>query len=58
MCYDKQDFQYAVDVMAAGDHRPRAMITSTISLDELPRRFEELRGSTADCKVMVMPWSA
>lgn len=58
MCYDRQDFQYTSDVMAAGDHRPRAMITSTIGLDELPRRFEELRGATADCKVMVMPWGA
>ena len=57
MCYDRQDFQYAADVMAAGDHRPRAMITDTISLDELPQKFESLRGASADCKVMIAPWS-
>ncbi len=56
MCYDKQDFQYTADVIAAGDHRPRAMITSTVGLDELPRKFESLRGASADCKVMVAPW--
>jgi (R,R)-butanediol dehydrogenase/meso-butanediol dehydrogenase/diacetyl reductase len=56
MCYDKQDFQYTADVIAAGDHRPRAMITSTVSLDELPLKFESLRGASPDCKVMVAPW--
>ncbi|MBI4984227.1 MAG: alcohol dehydrogenase catalytic domain-containing protein [Rhodocyclales bacterium] len=57
MCYDKQDFQHAADVMAAGDHRPRAMITDTISLAALPAKFETLRGASKDCKVMVAPWS-
>lgn len=56
MCYDKQDFQYTADVIADGDHRPRAMITNTISLDELPAKFESLRGASPDCKVMVAPW--
>lgn len=55
MCYDRQDFQYTAEVMASGDRRPRAMITSTVGLDELPGRFEQLRGATADCKVMVAP---
>lgn len=57
MCYDKQDFQYTADVMAGGDHRPRAMITGTINLDALPEKFETLRGASADCKVMVTPWN-
>ncbi len=56
MCYDKQDFQYTTDVIAAGDHRPRAMITSTVGLAELPGKFESLRGAGPDCKVMVAPW--
>lgn len=55
MCYDRQDFRYTADVMAAGDRRPKAMITSTIDLDALPERFERLRGATPDCKVMVAP---
>ncbi len=58
MCYDKQDFQYTAEVMAAGDHRPRAMITDTVSLDALPGKFESLRGASPDCKVMVAPWGA
>lgn len=56
MCYDRQDFQYTAEVMAAGDHRPRAMITDTIGLDALPARLEKLRGASIDCKVMVAPW--
>ncbi|MBP6382465.1 MAG: alcohol dehydrogenase catalytic domain-containing protein [Pseudomonadales bacterium] len=58
MCYDRQDFQYAADVMGAGDHRPRAMITDTVSLEALPAKFEQLRGPSPDCKVMVAPWNA
>lgn len=55
MCYDRQDFRYAAEVMAAGDRRPKAMITSTIGLDALPAKFESLRGPSPDCKVMVAP---
>ncbi len=55
MCYDRADFQYTVDVIASGDHRPSAMITDTIRLDALPQRFERLREANADCKVMVDP---
>lgn len=57
MCYDKQDFQYTADVMAGGDHRPKAMITGTVGLAALPEKFETLRGATPDCKVMVAPWN-
>jgi (R,R)-butanediol dehydrogenase/meso-butanediol dehydrogenase/diacetyl reductase len=55
LCYFKADFQYTADVLAGGDHRPLAMITDTISLENLPDKFESLRGVTADCKVMVAP---
>lgn len=55
LCYYRQDFQYTADVLAAGDHRPLAMITDTISLEQLPDKFESLRGVTPDCKVMVAP---
>lgn len=55
MCYERRDFQYTVDVIAHGDHRPRAMITDTIRLDVLPQRFESLRNAGSDCKVMVAP---
>jgi len=58
MVYEKRDFQYTVEIMAAGEHAPRAMITDTVSLQAMPAKFESLRGPTADCKVMVAPWGA
>lgn len=58
MVYEKRDFQYTAEVMAAGEHAPRAMITDTVSLEAMPAKFESLRGATADCKVMVAPWGA
>ncbi|MFI5013960.1 MAG: alcohol dehydrogenase catalytic domain-containing protein [Hyphomicrobiales bacterium] len=51
------DFEAAVAVLASGQLAPRAMVTRTISLEELPGMFEELRGPTPHCKVMVDPWS-
>ena len=54
--YEKRDFQYTAEVMAAGERTPRAMITDTVSLEEMPAKFESLRGHSADCKVMVAPW--
>lgn len=56
LCYDRADFQQVVAAIAAGDHRVRALITDTIPLAALPERFERLRGSHADCKVLVAPW--
>jgi len=55
--YERKDFQYAADVMAAGDLTPRRMITDTVSLDALPPKFEGLRGASPDVKVMVDPWA-
>ncbi|UXJ50297.1 zinc-dependent alcohol dehydrogenase [Pseudomonas citronellolis] len=55
--YERRDFQYVADVMAAGDHTPRQLITSTVSLDALPPKFESLRGASSDVKVMIDPWA-
>ncbi|MCB1676236.1 MAG: alcohol dehydrogenase catalytic domain-containing protein [Halioglobus sp.] len=55
LCYYRQDFQYTAHVLAAGDQRPLAMITDTISLEQLPDKFEGLREPGPDCKVMVDP---
>ena len=54
--YEKRDFQYTAEVMAAGERAPRAMVTDTVSLLEMPAKFESLRGHSTDCKVMVAPW--
>lgn len=55
--YEKRDFKYTAEIMAAGDHTPRAMITDTVSLQAMPAKFESLRGPSADCKVMIAPWA-
>ena len=57
LCYERADFQQVVDVIAAGDHRPRAMITDTVPFAALPERFERLRAASSDCKVLVAPWN-
>jgi threonine dehydrogenase-like Zn-dependent dehydrogenase len=56
LCYDRDDFRHTADVMAAGDTRPRAMITDRVTLDTLPAKFASLRGPSRDCKVMIDPW--
>jgi (R,R)-butanediol dehydrogenase/meso-butanediol dehydrogenase/diacetyl reductase len=54
--YRLDDFQQAADAMDAGGIEPRAMITASIGLDELPATFESLRARTPHCKVQVDPW--
>lgn len=56
--YERKDFQYVADVMAAGDRTPRQLITDTVGLDALPSKFESLRGASPDVKVMVDPWAS
>jgi threonine dehydrogenase-like Zn-dependent dehydrogenase len=51
------EFQHTIDTLDAGAVDPRAMITQTVSLDELPPVFESLRGPTDQCKVMIDPWA-
>jgi len=54
VCSSRQEFAHAAGVLAV-DSRPRALITRTIGLAELPSTFEALRGSGPDCKVLVSP---
>lgn len=56
LCSARQDFHYVAEVLAAGERRPRALITRRIGLGALPAVFEGLRAPSADCKVMVAPW--
>lgn len=41
--------------ITAGAAEPRAMVTGTVSLDELPAAFERLRTDPVQCKVLVNP---
>lgn len=49
-------FRTVADTLAAGHVEPLAMVTDTISLDQVPETFEALRQRTSQCKVLIDPW--
>ena len=53
--YTMRDFLYIADQMDKGHTDPKAIITSDITLAELPAMFAELRGPNAQTKVHVRP---
>jgi (R,R)-butanediol dehydrogenase/meso-butanediol dehydrogenase/diacetyl reductase len=53
--YSMRDFEIAADALAANNAVPRAMVTDTVSLDDMPAAFEALRQRNHQCKVMVRP---
>jgi (R,R)-butanediol dehydrogenase/meso-butanediol dehydrogenase/diacetyl reductase len=53
--YEKDDFQYTVDMMEQERIDPRPIVTDEIGLDEVPKAFRALAKSDAQCKVMVYP---
>jgi threonine dehydrogenase-like Zn-dependent dehydrogenase len=55
--YNADEFNAAADAFACGAVAPRLMVTETISLSELPARFEALRTDRSACKVLVDPWA-
>jgi (R,R)-butanediol dehydrogenase/meso-butanediol dehydrogenase/diacetyl reductase len=55
--YELRDFEAAVEVMDGGAFEPRAMVSETIVLDDLPRVFEQMRNHTQGCKTLVQPFA-
>jgi (R,R)-butanediol dehydrogenase/meso-butanediol dehydrogenase/diacetyl reductase len=53
--YQPADFAHTLDALSSGRLDPRPLVTGHVGLDELPQRFTELMGPTADCKVLVHP---
>ena len=53
--YALKDFHYVADVMDAGHVDPKMLISSVVTLDELPTVFEQLRGPNNETKVQVAP---
>ena len=51
--YDKEDFQFTIDMMVAGRVDASAMITDVVSLEEAPEAFEALRNPSGQCKVLI-----
>jgi (R,R)-butanediol dehydrogenase/meso-butanediol dehydrogenase/diacetyl reductase len=53
--FKTQEYEAALDALSSGAPEPRALITDTIALDQLPDTFEALRKRTHQCKVLVAP---
>ena len=53
VAYEKQDFEFTIDMMRAGRIDAGAMITHVVRLEELPDIFEALRNPTDQCKVLI-----
>ncbi|MBT4160006.1 MAG: alcohol dehydrogenase catalytic domain-containing protein [Gammaproteobacteria bacterium] len=53
VAYEKEDFEFTIDMMASGRIDGSAMVTHVVSLDELPEIFEALRTPTDQCKVLI-----
>ncbi len=51
--YDKEDFEFTIDMMLAGRISATPMVTDVISLTEVPAFFEKLRTPTSQCKVLI-----
>lgn len=55
MAWTLAEFQKSVDVLEAGHVEPRAMITNTIALADLPAKIEQMRFPHQETKVQVAP---
>jgi (R,R)-butanediol dehydrogenase/meso-butanediol dehydrogenase/diacetyl reductase len=51
--YSLREFEYVADHMLSGKVDPKLIVSSVISLDDLPQVFESLRGPHAETKVQV-----
>jgi len=57
LTYERRDYQYVIDTLAAGHLEPRAMITQRIGLEQLSGALEGLLQRSPQCKIMVDPWA-
>ena len=53
--FTRQDFEDALDALAAGAAEPGLLITDTIALDQTPEVFAALATRTGQCKVLIAP---
>jgi len=56
--YTASDFETVIDAIAKGKVVPAPMHTSTVTLEETPDAFENLRNAPSECKVLIAPNSA
>lgn len=55
MTYDVAEFRHVIDTLEHDGAPLRSLVSSVVSLDELPEMFESLRGGNAECKVVIDP---
>lgn len=55
VCYTRQEFALAEKLISGRRIDPMPMFDGTVTLDQLPERFEELRSDKRACKVMLAP---
>ena len=55
LAYEKDDFQYTVDMMEQERIEPRPIVTDRIGLDDVPEAFRALAKPDSQCKVVVYP---
>lgn len=53
--YAERDFAAVIDALAKREIDVAPLHTATVSLDELPEAFENLRNNPAQCKVLIDP---
>jgi (R,R)-butanediol dehydrogenase/meso-butanediol dehydrogenase/diacetyl reductase len=53
--YTAGEFEHTIGMLGSDPVGPRKMVTSTVSLTELPTMFESLRQPTEECKVLLDP---
>ncbi|MFT6437619.1 MAG: (R,R)-butanediol dehydrogenase/meso-butanediol dehydrogenase/diacetyl reductase [Candidatus Azotimanducaceae bacterium] len=51
--YDKEDFEFAIEMMVAGRINAEPMVTDVVKLEQVPDIFEALRQPTNQCKVII-----
>ncbi|MEM9255275.1 MAG: zinc-binding dehydrogenase [Pseudomonadota bacterium] len=51
--YDREDFQFTIDMMVAGRIDASCMITQVVGLQDVPDVFEALRSPSDQCKVLI-----
>jgi threonine dehydrogenase-like Zn-dependent dehydrogenase len=52
LAYEKDDFQFTLDALAAGRLEPLPMVTARVGLADLPGAFAELAGPSGHGKVL------
>lgn len=53
--FTRGEYEAALDALDRGAAEPRALVTQTISLTDVPATFEALKHRTNQCKVLIAP---